>query len=728
MDLNYVKKINLLEDLNEQQSQAVQYFDSPLRIIAGAGTGKTKVLTRKVAYLINALGISPKNILGVTFTNKAAQEMSTRISKYCYTNNEKLNIMTFHSFCSSILRKEIHHLGFKNDFTIIDEPDKLQILKEVYKKLNISSNEVSHKNAIQYISWFKNFNKDINELYKTNSSDDILNKIYIEYTNELAKNGSLDFDDLVLQTNILFSERPDVLEKSKNKYDYILIDEFQDTSVLQYEIMKSIISDKTHLTIVGDPDQTIYNWRGADVNLILNFEKDFQNSKTIVLDTNYRSTKKILDSANKLIKHNKIRYNKDLITNNEEGSDIEFSHSFNEEAEARWVINKINQLKKEKNQLKSIVILYRTNYYSRAFEQALIEEGIPHKIVNGTKFYQRSEIKDAIAFLRVLYNSNELSFKRVINVPNRLIGEKSQELIDKFVADHNSINTLDCIMKNWKEFWTKHKNIAENILDFIKKIVTYKKLLLEEKNKISTVLNYFLKEISYFKFIEKNKSLRGTAEENVMELINSIEVWETKNKDKNIEDYLNYINLISINDEYDGNTNYVTLMTIHSAKGLEYDNVFLVGMSKGLFPSYRIFQSEVSKEKELELLEEERRLAYVAVTRARKKLFLSSSRGKIHSLNIDKEPSSFITELGINLNDILLMNDNHGIDLSETSYEEIKLQNSKMLIGDIISHTIFGEGEVVDLDGDNSVVIKFKQSGETKRFNKNHHSIRILKK
>ncbi|UWV85296.1 UvrD-helicase domain-containing protein [Mycoplasmopsis felis] len=352
---------------------------------------------------------------------------------------------------------------------------------------------------------------------------------------------------------------------------------------------------------MSDPDQTIYNWRGADVNLILNFEKDFQNSKTIVLDTNYRSTKKILDSANKLIKHNKIRYNKDLITNNEEGSDIEFSHSFNEEAEARWVINKINQLKKEKNQLKSIVILYRTNYYSRTFEQALIEEGIPHKIVNGTKFYQRSEIKDAIAFLRVLYNSNELSFKRVINVPNRLIGEKSQELIDKFVADHNSINTLDCIMKNWKEFWTKHKNIAENILDFIKKIVTYKKLLLEEKNKISTVLNYFLKEISYFKFIEKNKSLRGTAEENVMELINSIEVWETKNKDKNIEDYLNYINLISINDEYDGNTNYVSLMTIHSAKGLEYDNVFLVGMSKGLFPSYRIFQSEVSKEKELEL-------------------------------------------------------------------------------------------------------------------------------
>ncbi|UWV83874.1 hypothetical protein NWE58_06390 [Mycoplasmopsis felis] len=241
-------------------------------------------------------------------------------------------------------------------------------------------------------------------------------------------------------------------------------------------------------------------------------------------------------------------------------------------------------------------------------------------------------------------------------------------------------------MKNWKEFSTKHKNIAENILDFIKKIVTYKKLLLEEKNKISTVLNYFLKEISYFKFIEKNKSLRGTAEENVMELINSIEVWETKNKDKNIEDYLNYINLISINDEYDGNTNYVALMTIHSAKGLEYDNVFLVGMSKGLFPSYRIFQSEVSKEKELELLEEERRLAYVAVTRQRKKLFLSSSRGKIHSLNIDKEPSSFITELGINLNDILLMNDNHGIDLSETSYEEIKLQNSKMLIGDIISH------------------------------------------
>ncbi|TDV23268.1 DNA helicase-2/ATP-dependent DNA helicase PcrA [Mycoplasmopsis mustelae] len=723
MTLNY-KKLDLLGDLNEHQSETVRYFDSPLRIIAGAGTGKTKVLTRKVSYLINVLGISPKKILAVTFTNKAAQEMSVRIKKYCRENNEKLNIMTFHSFCANILRREIHNLGYNNNFTILDENDKNMILSNVYKELGITINEVSYKNAIQYISYVKNFNKDIRDLYKNKNSDGILNDIYIQYTNYLAKNGALDFDDLILQTSILFDERPDILMRYKNNYDYILIDEFQDTSVLQYNIIKKIISENTHLTIVGDPDQTIYNWRGADVNLILNFDKDFPNSKTVVLDKNYRSTKVILDAANKLIKHNKNRFNKDLVTDNEVGAKIKYMHSFSEDAEARWVVNEINQLKKEKNQLKSIAILYRSNFYSRAFEQSLIEEGVPHRILNGIKFYQRSEIKDAIAFLRVIFNGHELSMQRIINVPNRGIGETALQNISSFLDSKNEISTLEGLYKNWNQFREEYESIAKKMYGFIKLTLSYRTQLLKNNMKIHRVLNFYLKEIDYYKFIEKNKSLRGTAEENVKELINSIAIWETKNPDKKVEDYLNYINFLSVTDETDGNTNYVTLMTVHSAKGLEYDNIFLVGMSKGVFPTWRIYQDNSIAD--LDTLEEERRLAYVAVTRAKKRLFISSSRGKIIGTKIDKEPSQFVREIGINTEDGILAGSKAGLDLSENSQEEIISMNSKMVIGDLISHVIFGEGEVIDLGENNNAVIKFSD-GSIKTLNKIHHSIRILR-
>ncbi|MGZ9756184.1 ATP-dependent helicase [Mycoplasma sp. 4423] len=723
--MNINKKINLLADLNEHQAQAVKYFDTPLRIIAGAGTGKTKVLTRKVSYLINAYGISPSKILAVTFTNKAAQEMSGRIQKYCNESKDKLNIMTFHSFCAGILKKEIHLLGYKNNFIIIDEADKEQVLAKIYKEFDITTNEVSYKSALQHISHIKNFNKNISDLYKEEGEKSILNKIYVQYTNYLAQNGALDFDDLILQTNNLFTLRPDVLIKYKNKYDYILIDEFQDTSVLQYQIIKSIITPHTHITIVGDPDQTIYNWRGADVNLILNFNKDFPNAKTVVLDVNYRSTKKILDAANKLIKHNKIRFNKDLVTDNESGVNIKYMHSFNEEAEARWVVNEINLLKKEKNQLKSIAILYRSNFYSRAFEQILIEEGIPHRIMNGTKFYQRSEVKDTVAFLRVIFNGHELSMQRIINVPNRGLGEKNLQIIKHFVDSTNENSTLTALMKNWSRFIKEHRYVSEKIKGFIGLIARYHKALIKPKAKIAQVIEFFLKEIQYFKFIEKNKNLRGTAEENVNELINSIAIWEKKNPDKTIEDYLNYINFLSVNDDSDGNTNFVTLMTIHSAKGLEYDNIFLVGLTKGVFPTQRLYDKD-NKILDEEMLEEERRLAYVAVTRAKKKLFISSSRGKIIGTNLDKEPSQFVNEIGINVQDSLIAGSNYGLDLSITNEDEIKSINSKMIIGDKISHTMFGEGEVVDLGDNNDAVIKFKD-GETRTLNKTHHSIRILK-
>ncbi|VEU70422.1 ATP-dependent helicase [Mycoplasmopsis glycophila] len=730
-----LKKINLLADLNEKQKAAVEYFDTPLRIIAGAGTGKTKVLTRKVAYLINDLGISPNNILGVTFTNKACNEMMDRISNYINSNDEqKVQIYTFHSFCAKVLRKHIRALGFHKDFLIIDEVDQKQILSEIYNRLGVSTNEISYKNMIQYISWAKSFDLSREELADKLKQDhnDLIPTIYQNYLNELAAKGSVDFDDLIIYTHMLFKQRPDIAEQYKKQFSYILIDEFQDTSVKQYEIIKAIVGENTHLTIVGDPDQTIYNWRGADVNLILDFDKDYPNAKTIVLDINYRSTREILQAANNLIKHNKNRFHKDLITNQESGEPIEFYHGFNVEAEARWVVQKINELKKQKNQLKNIAILYRSNYYSRPFEEALINEGINHKIFNGTKFFQRSEIKDAIAFLRVLDNGQTVALERIINVPSRGIGAANLQKLSEY-AKSKQKTLFNCLKEDIKTLPVAPNLILNSIYPFVKTILQYRTLLKKKTQKIHVILDSFLQEISYYEHIEDNKNLRGSAVDNVKELINSIQTWEAKNPDKTVEDYLNMVSLLSVSDEYDNIPNYVSLMTIHSSKGLEYDNIFLVGLSEGVFPTMRALDSTKSKKKnnlseEMDGLEEERRLAYVAATRARKKLFVSDARGKIIGTEIIKEPSRFIKEMGIDINKVILYNSHTEMDdLEEQNEEVIKSLHKNIIVGDIISHVVFGEGEVIDVNS-NEIVVEFVKNKDVKTLNKFHPSIKVISK
>ncbi|WP_036452953.1 ATP-dependent helicase [Mycoplasma buteonis] len=731
-----LKKINLLEDLNSKQKEAVEYFDTPLRIIAGAGSGKTKVLTRKVAYLINDLGISPKNILGVTFTNKAANEMSDRISKYVNTQNNKIQIFTFHSLCAQILRRKIKYLGFHSNFLIIDEVDQIQILKNIYTRLNISNHEISYRNMLQYISWAKNLDLTKEELATKlkNEASEIVSQVYQEYINELALKGSLDYDDLIIHTHFLLTKRKDVAKEYQKLFSYILIDEFQDTSVKQYEIIKAITGQNTHLTIVGDPDQTIYNWRGADVNLILNFDKDYPKAKTVVLDQNYRSTQSILQAANKLIKHNKNRFHKDLVTQNEVGEEIEFYHGFNAEAEARWVVQKINELKKQKNQLKNIAILYRSNYYSRPFEEALINEGINHKIFNGTKFFQRTEIKDAIAFLWVLENGQSIALERIINVPARGIGESNLQKLNKFALQKRK-TLFNCLREDLKTLPISNALIAKSIYPFMKTVLTYRKLLKQRKEKIATVLDNFLQDINYYKHIEGNKNLRGSAIDNVKELINSINTWEQKNPNKTVEDYLNTVALLSASDEYDNIPNYVSLMTVHSAKGLEYDNVFIVGMSEGIFPSIKainnnnnLFSDNDLSSNVADNLEEERRLAYVAVTRARKKLFISDARGKIIGTEINKKPSRFIEEMGIDVNQVILYNEHDSaFDNEQKSEEEQKQINKSIVVGDIVSHVVFGEGEVIDVNNF-EIVVEFVKDKSVKTLNKFHQSVKLISK
>ncbi|TNK81680.1 ATP-dependent DNA helicase PcrA [Mycoplasmopsis pullorum] len=706
---------NLLEDLNSKQKEAVEYFDSPLRIVAGAGSGKTKVLTRKIAYLVNELGIAPKEILAVTFTNKACNEMAIRIRQYCGNLTNELTIKTFHSLCALILREESRKIGLRSDFQILDEVDKKAILTEIYEKLDIQTNLISLSNMMNYISWAKNHHYSKSELKEALNSDEIIPKVYSLYNKKLRENKCLDFDDLILKVNDLFEAYPEVVQKWANKFKYILVDEFQDTSDLQYKIIKYLYNpEDAHITIVGDPDQTIYEWRGAEVDLILDFDQDFKDTKTIVLDINYRSTKKILRAANKLIKNNKFRFNKDLQTENPEGDDIEFFHAFSNEAEARWVVQKINELKKQKIQLKNIAILYRSNYYSRAFEEALINENINHKIFNGTKFFQRAEIKDSLAYLRVLYDGSDIAFERIINIPARGIGKSTLAKLKQF-AQEKEMGLFECVLKHYKELPIKQSLIVKSIFPLLKDILTFRKAL--EKNKFSLVLLKFLEKIKYFEAIEQNVNMRGQATDNVRELIKSMETWEQKNPNKSLKDYLDMVSLMSAGDEYDDFSNYVSLMTVHSAKGLEFDNVFVVGMTEQIFPSYKGLNRDNSKD----WMEEERRLAYVAITRAKKKLFITDSRGNLIGTDIPKETSRFVEEMGIDLDDVILAQ-SQTASVQDYDDEEI---NNNIIPGDIISHTTFGEGQVLEVLGD-TIVVEFVKDKKVKSLRKNHPAIKVI--
>lgn len=710
----------ILADLNNEQEEALLYFDTPLRLIAGAGSGKTRVLTRKIAYLINDVGIPANQILAVTFTNKAAAEMRERVQQYCILQEgEKINAQTFHSLCSKILRFDGQEIGIKNDFVIIDEIEKKQIINRICKTIDYDPDTIDTKSLIKLFSWAKVNMYDEQDLkqqmIKKGDFNEVILNLYQKYNEILRKEKYLDFDDLIIKTNELFKKSISAAEKWSKMYSFILVDEFQDTSLQQYEILKVLTSKGAHITIVGDPDQTIYSWRKADVNLILNFDKDFPNTKTIVLNTNYRSTKKILNSANNLIKHNSKRYIKDLVTENEEGDDIIFNHAFSQEAEARWVIHKINELKKNKVQLKNIAIFYRSNWYSRVFEEALINEGIHHKIFSGQKFFHRKEIKDVLAFLRVIYDGSDVYLQRILNVPPRKIGAVALEKIEKKVEE-TGLSLFDTLVEHHKNLKLP-KDTVKEIINLLNSINFCRKAL--ENNKISLVLDEMLTRINYYDYIKADPNLKGTALENVKELINSIDEWEKKNPDKKINQYLEHVALLSAGDEFDNFSNYVSLMTVHAAKGLEFENVFIVGLSDQLFPHNR---SLTSSDDEKEQLEEERRLAYVAVTRAKKRLFISDSRGTLITTKEEKIPSRFISEMGINIDNYIIQNN----IVSSFDEENDKKTNNKFVVGDFISHTTFGEGEVVSVDS-MSIEVKFLKFDTPKKLSKNHNSIRLLK-
>ncbi|MGY6172195.1 ATP-dependent helicase [Candidatus Mycoplasma pogonae] len=723
-----------LDLLNKAQKAAVLNTEGYLRIIAGAGSGKTRVITQKIIYLIEKLGIKPYEILAVTFTNKAAKEMLERVAASLDIEEaKKIHIATFHAICSYILRIDISNLGISTKFEILDYVDQKAIVSRIFLKYNKNSNDLPFYDAIEYISKNKNqFISPAEALKEVDPEDEtavFLANVYQDYEMDLKASSSLDFDDLLLKTYQLFIEFPEIAQKWAKKFKYVLVDEFQDTSYVQYEIIKMLSNHWKNLTVVGDPDQTIYTWREADVNLILNFDKDFPGAITVTLEQNYRSTKKILELANRLITNNKNRLPKNLFTENDEGDNISFYHAFGLESEAQWVANKIQELKKQKVQLKNIAILYRSNFYSRAFEQAFIKENIAHKILGGQRFYERPEIKDAIAYLKLIANGSENAFKRVINVPARQIGLTSLRKITEFAVSKN-MTSYDALTDYFKNLAVESKkpdfkpidlklSTQKTIVAFFNLIRQAKKLI--EKMPIHVVLKKFLHEINYLSVYQKNEKNKNTAHDNIEELLLSIKFWEQKNPDKNLNDYLEEISLLTSSDSDTSQNPHVSMMTVHISKGLEFQHVFLVGMSEGLFPNWRSLNDD--KLDNDEALEEERRLAYVAVTRAKERLFLSNSQSSSYEEKYKIQGHSrFLKEMGIKVSASISEFIKDGQKEEEIDYSQ---DNSSLGAGDQIFHNSFGKGEILEDDGD-TIVVKFALDNKIRHLLKNHKSFKKI--
>jgi len=619
---------DILVNLNPKQQEAVTTIDGPVLILAGPGSGKTKVLTHRLAYMVKS-GILPQNILAVTFTNKAAGEMKNRMQALLKDENFIPFIGTFHSFCLKTLRKEISKLGYKPSFVIYDEDDQLSLVKDVIKRLEINQDQFSAKRALHTISSLKNEIIDYKE-YENNAQEffeKIIAKIYRGYQEELQRNNALDFDDLIMFMVKIFDERPDVLERYQEQYKYIMVDEYQDTDPSQYKLIKLLSSKYKNICVVGDDAQSIYSFRNADFRNILNFEKDYPQSKVVTLDQNYRSTQNILDAASKLISKNVYQKPKNLWTENPSGPLINIVGTWNEKSEAEFIVKKIAELSQQGYKLSDFAIFYRTNAQSRAVEEAFIKNNIPYKLVGAIRFYQRREIKDLIGYLKYISNGDELSLKRIINTPTRGVGKI----------------TVDKILQNGIE------KIAEEKTEvglFYKIIQKAKELAL--KTPLSKLLKFILKETEYQNYLKKtygdNELQAGLSEDearwqNVEELVGVAAEYDNLPSPQGLNDFLEKTALLSDADEIQNNQNVVHLMTLHTAKGLEFPAIFIIGCEEGILPHSRSLLNPLD-------IEEERRLFYVGITRSKIHLHLIvSQRRTSWGSQEANPPSRFLSEI-----------------------------------------------------------------------------------
>ena len=692
-----------LDNLNKEQKEAVLNTEGPLLILAGAGSGKTKVLTTKIAYLIEECGVSPYNILAITFTNKAAQEMKERLFNLVGIKAKNAQVSTFHSFGVRILSDYYDKLGYEKSFVIMDSDDSLSIVKKILKNKGLDPKSYSPNAIRNQISSCKNEMMGYQEYEKFAIGDyeKVVYEVFKEYEQTLKNNNSIDFDDLLLLPIRLFKEHPQVLENYQERFQYVLIDEYQDTNEVQYILSKMICAKYKNICCVGDEDQSIYSFRGANYKNILNFEKDYPNAKVIKLEQNYRSTTTILDAANDVIRHNKDRKNKVLWSDKGKGDKISYYRAFNGIDEAQYVSREIKNLINNGIEYQNIAILYRTNAQSHTMEEELLKDSIPYRIVGGVGFYSRKEIKDVLAYLRLIYNSRDnVSLLRVINVPKRGIGNKTiSNLIEK--ANNESKSIYD-VIDSGKE------------LAFKEMIESLRKQ--SESLTLTDLVDRILDVTGIKKEYEDEKTLEADIRlENLEELKTVTRTFEEREGVVSLEDFLLEVSLVTDVNEYDKDPNKVSLMTVHSVKGLEFDYVFIIGLEEGLFPHVNSILNGNE-------LEEERRLCYVAITRAKEKLYFVNARSRmLFGQETANVASRFIGEIKPELIDKKFEEK----EIESKINVEDKFYNSEDIdynIGDYVYHEVFGQGKVVGISG-SLVSIAFKHPYGIKKLMKNHKSI-----
>lgn len=696
-----------IDNLNDKQKEAVINTDGPMLVLAGAGSGKTKVLTTKIAYLIEEKNVDPTSILAITFTNKAANEMKSRVENMLGIDSKMIQISTFHSFGLSIIKQHYQKLGYKSNFTIIDSDDVLSTVKRILKDKNLDPKFFNPKTIRNKISSAKNELMTPDELDKyTNSElDEVTVSVYREYQNKLKVNNSLDFDDLLMLPIVLFNEYPEALEYYQERFKYILIDEYQDTNQVQYILTKMLSAKYKNICVVGDPDQSIYGFRGSNYRNILNFEKDYKNTKTILLEQNYRSTKNILSAANDIIKNNKNRKEKDLWTENDTGIKIKYKRCGDEKEEANYCVSNVKKLVKEGESLENIAVLYRTNAQSRNIEEAFLRENIPYKVVGSFYFYNRKEIKDLICYLKLIYNtSDDISLNRVINVPKRGIGLKTMEnLTTKAnILNESIFNTIE----SGKE------------LEFKKMILDFQDL--SEVLTLTELVELILDKTGMRKELELEDTIESQSRlENLEEFKSITKNFEDRYGVISLAEFLDEISLVSDVEEHKNQTDVVTLMTVHSAKGLEFDNVFIVGLEEGIFPHSMCLYSN-------DEVEEERRLCYVAVTRARKNLSLVNTKKRLlFGQDQFNPPSRFIGEISDEyLDKEELKEPRHGIFNKAFNNSNID-STEEYTLGEKVKHDKYGEGVIIGIDK-SILTIAFAHPHGIVKIMKGHKSIKKL--
>jgi len=696
----------VLKSLNDKQLEAVKTTEGYVRVIAGAGSGKTKALTVRFAYIAEYLGVNPSNMVCVTFTNKAAYEMKRRVKQLIGDTYDLSYITTYHGFCVRILREDINKIQYPKSFIILDVDDQKTILREIYHELGYDSKDFSFKQVLTYISNKKNHLDYLGYVIENQRIEqpEPLDQIFMKYLEKQQRNYALDFDDLLLFTLHIFTHFEDVLHKWQHRLHYIQVDEAQDSSQSQFKLMEMLSAVHQNLFVVGDPDQTIYEWRGAIPEILVHFDKKYPDSKTILMNQNYRSTPNILNIGNQIIKNNKVRVDKEMFTLNTGGKEVFHFHASNDVEEAEWIAKEIKELiKKEEAQYSDITILYRASYLSRNIEQMFIKESIPYLILGGIRFFERKEIKDVLAYLRLIVFGDDISFLRMINHPTRGLGKKFMEQLS-VISEQKETSLLQTLKEviRLKEF---NKKGAIQFLDLLARFQQVAK----EKT-VSDLVKIILDESGLSKLYRAD----GDEErlENIQELQSSMITLETENKEPIlIEEYLQEIALYTDLDISKENEDKVKLMTIHISKGLEFPYVFLCGFSEGVMPS-----ALAIKERRKRALEEERRLVYVAVTRAEKRFYMTESEGFNATAGMQKYPSRFLFEINEN------SYQRKGFLKPEIIAEAksyIRKQEALLMdvfeIGTIIGHPVWGKGKIIDINySKNEYMIEFYEIGKVK--------------